>query len=214
MALRFGLHQTVNKAQIELLNSIRHAEIQTFGWPIGVLLENVEEYRPKPMADGILAEIAISQDSFSGRPSYDLWALRNNGDFFLLQSLFEDVRAEQKLFADTRIVRVTESLMFAARLFRHLGAMDDAAVSVRVTHRGLAKRSLTAASPMRRIWPASSVEDVSETEISTTVGSLTTGLTNHVMQIVEPLLMLFEFKQLDHKVYEEIVNSFAAGRVT
>jgi len=59
MELRFALHDPVNKAQIELLNAVRHAEIQTFGWPIGVLLENVDEYRPKPVADGIRAEISI-----------------------------------------------------------------------------------------------------------------------------------------------------------
>ena len=35
-----------------------------------------------------------SSSAMTGRPSYDYWALRSNGDFYLLQSLFEDDRAE------------------------------------------------------------------------------------------------------------------------
>jgi hypothetical protein len=213
MALRFALHEPVSKAQNELLNGVRNAEIQTFGWPIGALIDNVEDYRPKPVADGIRAEISMVQDGMSGKPSYDFWALRSTGDFYLLQSLFEDSRAEQKLFADTRIVRVTESLMFAWRLYSHLGVTDDAGLTVRVTHRGLAKRTLTTASSRRHIFSTTSAEDVSETELSATIGGLKERPVDHVMQVVEPLLMLFDFKKLDRKVYEEIVTSFVAGRV-
>jgi hypothetical protein len=34
-----------------------------------------------------------------------------------------------------------------------------------------------------------------------------------VIQVVEPLLVLSDFKRLDRQVYEEIVNDFVAGRI-
>jgi TIR domain len=75
-----------------------------------------------------------------------------------------DERAAQKLFVDTRIVRVTESLMFCANLYEHLGVTDEATMSVRVTHRGLAKRTLATASPNRMVMATTTNEDASEVE--------------------------------------------------
>jgi len=34
------------------------------------------------------------------------------------------------------------------------------------------------------------------------------------MHVVERCFMLFDFEKFDRKVYEEIVNNFAAGRIT
>src|SRR5207247_9744638 len=104
--------------------------------------------------DGIRAEISVTRSMLSGRPSYDYWALRSNGDFYLLQSLFEDDRDERKIFFNTRIVRVTESLMFASNLYKTLGVSPEPRPSVRVTHRGLAGRELTSAGMNRFIWPS------------------------------------------------------------
>ena len=61
MEVRFGLHNGLNKSQIELLSAVRASQIQTFGWPIAVLLENRPEYRPRPFGDGIRAELAIAE---------------------------------------------------------------------------------------------------------------------------------------------------------
>lgn len=94
MELRFGLHGGINKSQIELLNAMRKSEIHTFGWPIGITIDNREEYKPRPYGDGIRAEISIKDKS----SSYDYWAARKTGDFYLLQSLFEDMRDERKIF--------------------------------------------------------------------------------------------------------------------
>ena len=82
MELRFGLHDELAKSQLELLNAVRKSEIHTFGWPIGVTLENRDEYKPRPYGDGIRAEVAIAKEELSGRESYDYWAARRNGDFY------------------------------------------------------------------------------------------------------------------------------------
>lgn len=79
MEVRFGLHNGLNKSQVELLGAVRTSQIQTFGWPIGVLLENRSEFRPRPFGDGIRAEVAIADH---GRTTYDYWAAGKNGDFY------------------------------------------------------------------------------------------------------------------------------------
>lgn len=213
MELRFALHDPVSKSQVELLNAVRRSEIRTFGWPIGVLLENRDEFRPRPVADGIFAEVSISKSLMSDRASYDYWALRSNGDFFLLQSLFEDQRSEQRVFFDSRVVRVTESFMFCANLYENLGVAPTAPLSLRVTHRGLAGRTLTTASTNRIIHPATTTEDVSEAELRTSVAGVRDRLSDQVVQVVEPLFMLFDFKQFDRSILDGIISNFASGKV-
>lgn len=215
MELRFALHDSINKSQLDLLNAVQQSEIQTFGWPIGVTLDNRDEFRPRPVTDGIVAEIAYQEKSTSlSERSYDYWALRNNGDFYLLQDLFEDQRTQNKIFFNTRIVRVTESLMFAANLYEKLGVAPETKLSIRVTHAGLAKRDLTSSSPNRHIFPASSTEELSQTQIVESLGQIRVRLVDNARQILEPLFMLFDFKKFEPRVYEEIVNNFVAGRVT
>ena len=98
----------------ELLTAVRSAEIKAFGWPIGIVLDK-PEYKPKPTSDGIVADVRIDEGGIVG-PSFDYWALRRNGSFYLMQSLFEDQRATGAIFFDTRITRVTEVVLFCRRL--------------------------------------------------------------------------------------------------
>jgi hypothetical protein len=210
MELRMGVWHATSKSQLDLLNAVRQSEIRTFGWPIGILLENREEYRPRPYGDGIRAEVSIDQQD---RKSFDYWALRSNGDFYLLQSLFEDQRRTGEIFFDTRIVRVTESLMFAQRLYTNLGVPPDARVGIAVSHKGLNGRTLTGASPYRTIFPAIAGENESTAEIVTILGSMDSTRVDDVRKILEPMFMLFDFKQFQTKVYEEIVRNFEQGIV-
>jgi TIR domain-containing protein len=214
MELRFGLHDELAKSQLELLNAVRKSEIHTFGWPIGVTLENRDEYKPRPYGDGIRAEVAIAKEELSGRESYDYWAARRNGDFYLLQNLFEDMRGEKLMFFNTRIVRVTEALMFASNLYANLGASPEANISVRVSHRGLAGRTLGSAGSNRRLIPKLCHESTSESEIVVALGKMKASLVDDVRRIVEPLFMLFEFQEFYESVYTDIVRRFEKGEAT
>jgi TIR domain len=214
MELRFGLHEQISKSQLDLLNAVRKSEIHTFGWPIGVTLENRDEYKPRPYGDGIRAEIAIAKESLSGRQTYDYWAARKNGDFYLLQSLFEDMRGENHLFFNTRIVRVAESLMFAANLYSNLGVPPEATFSLRVSHRGLAGRSLTSAGGNRHVFPRTCRESISEAEVVVVLGKSRESLVEDVRRIVEPLFMLFEFQEFGAQIYEDIVRRFEKGETS
>ena len=214
MELRFGLHDELAKSQLDLLNAVRKSEIHTFGWPIGVTLENRDEFKPRPYGDGIRAEITIAKESLSGRETYDYWAARRNGDFYLLQSLFEDMRGEKLVFFNTRIVRVVEALLFASNLYTHLGASADANLSVRVSHRGLAGRTLSSAGANRHVFPKVSHESTSESEITVALGKMKETLVDDVRRIVEPLFMLFEFQEFAETIYTDIVRRFEKGETS
>jgi hypothetical protein len=211
MTLRANVAKTLSKSQSELLDAVTQSEIRTFGWPIGITLQT-EKYQPRPYADGIRAEVAVERED---RKSYDYWALRSNGDFFLLQSLFEDMRDPKKIFFDTRIVRVTESLMFFESLYTKLGAAQDAQVGVRVNHRGFRGRELSAASSSRQILPfQTAFENDVQSEISTVLGKMKESRVEDVRKLLSPMFRLFNLIEFHKKVYEDIVRKFEQGIVT
>jgi len=211
MELRANVLHPLSKSQIELLNAVKQSEIRTFGWPIGVTLENREEYRPRPYKDGIKAEISIADGD---RTSFDYWAARSNGDFYLLQSLFEDSRKPNQIFFDTRAVRITESLMFIQSLYSKLGVPPEARVGIQITHRGLKGRELSSASPNRHLFSRGSAEENESTsEITTILGTMGETRVDDVRKIAEPMFMLFDFMEFNATVYDDIVRSFERGIV-
>jgi len=214
MELRYALHDPINKSQIELLNSEQKSQIKTFGWPIGVTLDGRPEFKPRALKDGISTEIALEKEAMTGRTSYDFWSLRNNGDFYLLQNLFEDMRDTNKVFFNTRIVRVTEALLFADNLYTNLGVPPGARISFRVKHAGLSGRTLGSASFNRIILPATAHENDSEVEIVVIVGSVRQTLAANVQSLLGPMFLLFDFREFSEKVYGDIVNRFAMGEAT
>jgi hypothetical protein len=209
MELRANVLHPLSKSQIELLNAVKQSEIRTFGWPIGVTLETREEYRPRPYKDGIKAEISIAEGD---RKSFDYWAARSNGDFYLLQSLFEDSRKPNQIFFDTRVVRVTESLMFIESLYMKLGLPPEARVGIQIIHHGLKGRELNSASSNRHMFSrGASEENESMSEITTILGTMSETRVDDVRKIVEPMFMLFNFMQFNVAVYDDIVRNFERG---
>lgn len=207
-------NSTVNVLQSELLRQARQAQIETFGWPIG-LVPDREGLNPKPTSDGIVAEVTIQEPN--RRKSYDYWSLRKNGDFYLLKSIFEDERQENTIFFNTRIVRITETLMYAARLYSGLNVPKDARYLVGIRHGGLKDRVLSTSSVARRLPPPPdkvSSENEVYSEIETTIEQTQTQLVDVVEKFTQPLFVLFNFFEVSKSVLEEIVNKFAAGEVT
>ena len=200
-------------SQRRLLDALSDAEIHTFGWPIGVILDNRPEYRPTPTTDGIKAEIAIGTDGgFPGDTggSYDFWKLFSDGRFYTLLSMSEDRRSTGMIWLDTRIVRVTESLLLLARLYRRLDASDTDSITVSFRHQGLKGRTLGSARSDRDVYPRTTSEDKVESLITTSLADLERNLIEHVKDIMAPLLMIFDFFELSDSVLDEIVNGFVA----
>ena len=48
MEVRLQLTGTEQWSQLELYEAVKKAEIRTFGWPIGIVLEGRDEYKPRP----------------------------------------------------------------------------------------------------------------------------------------------------------------------
>lgn len=215
MEIQISLRDSiVDVGQSELLRQAKQAQIETFGWPIGLVLDR-EGFNPKPTSDGIVAEVSIQEPG--RRNSYDYWSLRKNGDFYLLKSIFEDERRENTIFFNTRIVRITETLLYASRLYSGLGVRKDAHYLVGIRHGGLKGRVLSTSSVARRLPPPPdkvSCEDEVYTEVETTIEQTETQLVDLVEKFAQPLFVLFNFFELSRDVLEEIVNTFVKGEVT
>ena len=124
------------------------------------------------------------------------------------------MRSENKIFFNTRIVRVTEALMFASSFYTNLGASPDAKLSVRISHRGLAGRTLTSSSGNRYVTPTISHESTSESEIVVALGNSKETRVDDVRRIVEPMFMLFGFREFGEAIYADIVRRFEGGEVS
>ena len=202
-----------NHSPPELLSAASDSVIRTFGWPVGVVLQDVPEYQPRPRSDGIAAEV---NSGSCGSPQfhYDYWTLRRNGDFFIRKSLFEDQRDKTAIFFDTRIVRNTEVLLYALRLYDRLGIDPSTGFVLELRYGGLNGRVLRSASPNRLMAGSYTC---SEEQIATSYnGSLQEvegGLTEVVRQLTAPMLALFDFFEPNDSVYQEIVEAYVDGRV-
>jgi len=198
--------------QAELLEAVEASEIRTFGWPIGLVLPQ-DEYRPLPTAGGIRAEI-----SFPDRDSYDYWIMQRTGAFYMLRSLFEDKRSPNHpvIYANTRIVQITELLLFLSRLYARLNVSKSTSVGVWTTHGGIQGRVITAIGNMGILsWfpKRPCVESQITTNILTTVGELENNLEELVKALVAPLFTLFDFHQVSDATLHEIVEHFVSGEV-
>jgi hypothetical protein len=199
--------------QQQLRRAVEASTIDTFGWPIGVSFEQEGE-RPRPTPGGIVTEIAIN----SGRhgPHYDYWNLQRSGDFYYLRSLFEDSRGKtEELFFNTRIVQVTEMLLFLARLYgQQLEVSGTTFVSIRMTHGGLAGRRFSYIGPPRFMRPNRVCSEPElETDLMTTVDELESRLVENVKELLSPVFTLFNFAEVPDPTWANIVERFVAGEL-
>lgn len=214
----------LNHRQNDLLRAAFDSQIQTFGWPIGLVLDG--EYKPKPTSNGIFAEVLRNQDD---QKSFDYWAIRKSGEFYFVASLFEDLRDLEKLrpkmalrddertpnviFFDTRIIKTTEAFLYLHNLYTKLGVEADEEVGVSITHSGLRDRMLIAASPFRFPQPKRTVENQISETLVTSLSDLRTNIVSHVKNFLDPLFMVFEYAEVGQETYDELINNFIEGRI-
>jgi MinD-like ATPase involved in chromosome partitioning or flagellar assembly len=196
------------KDQSQLLTIAEQALIHAFGWPIGVVLRNRDDFRPRPINDGIVADFDTSHD-------YDYWTLTKNGDFYTLMSLFEDDRAKEALFFDTRIVRTTEAVLHAINIYRAFEIGPAQNISLTIRYGGIKGRQLAAASPMR--FFASQRQNLHEDELTMSAifhaGVSEPEIISLVKSLCQPLFILFDFARFEDRTYQQIVSSFIQGKV-
>lgn len=194
----------------KLLSAASASRIQTFGWPIGVMLDDAPEYRPRPRSDGIVAEINLGADS----RKYDYWAVRRNGDYYLRKSLFEELRDPTAIFFNTRIVRNTELLLYALRLYDKLGIDPSTGFELELRYGGLDGRVLRSTFNRHISESRKCFEDQITTRYDGSLQEVEGSLTDVVKQLTAPMLALFDFFELRDSIYQEIVEAYVDGRVT
>jgi hypothetical protein len=203
-----GVTPTVSKSQPGLLAIAEQAAIHTFGWPIGLVLRNRPECRPKPTNDGIVASITTDH-------SYDHWALTTEGDFYTLMSLFEDFsRPDQdSVFYDTRILNTTEAVMHALNVYKAFGVPANSMISMSVRYGGLKGRRLRGASPLNREVLSSSdvLEDDCKASAAFPLGVASEGIVAVVKELCRPLFVLFDFTVISDERYTQLVTDFMKG---
>ena len=202
--------QKPNILQTELLSATNQAPIHTFGWPIGVVLNNRDEYRPRATTDGIVAEIKINDPS--GRKSYDYWTIRRDGTFYLLMNLFEDMGKSGYIYFNTRIVRITETLLYAVRLYSSLKVPLDSKILIGIRHGGLKNRILSASDGGHMIYYSKTIENEVYTEVETTLEKIEANLVDLVGEFINPLFIVFDFFTISKDGLENYVNNFVEGR--
>lgn len=206
MEICMNVKYKLNSRHQDLITAANKAEIHTFGWPIGILMAR-DEYKPKPTTDGIIIEVNTGQ-------SYDFWSLLKNGNFYLLKSLFDEDRKSGYLFFDTRIIRITETLLYAYRLYSELDVPSDSEVYIKITHSGLRGLILTTASRRRHFWDGRKCEDnIISTEIQVPLFQIEKDLVDLVEIFTNDLFILFDFFELKKEVLTEIVNDFREGKI-
>jgi hypothetical protein len=209
--IKFALHPPkITSTPQKLVEAAKNSIIHTFGWPIGVFLEGIEEFTPKPRADGIWNEV-YRED----RPSYDYWAIKRNGDFYSLVSYFEDSRDPGHLFIETRIIRATEALLYCGRLYSRLGVDQNASIKFALRFIGLKNRILTSAHPNRRfsLRERKCREESVESEVSISLPKIESDLVAIVKELTSPLFTLFDFAEFGDEYYEAHVNKFINGNL-
>ncbi len=198
--------------QRDLLDQIRNANVHTFGWPIGIVMDNPPDYRPSPVADGVEAEISCTDAAGNTRNHYDYWKAFQDGRFYTLLSLFEEKRAPDAIYWDVRAGRVHEALLFLARLYRRLGASDIDRVTIRIRHAGLAGRELRVAESVRMTQGGrTSAEDVVEHTVTAPLVDLEDNLNTYVKQMVDPLYVVFDFFEVSQAIINDVVAKFKDG---
>jgi len=212
MDASFGIANKPERSPSELLSAASDSRIQTFGWPIGVILDGVPEYRPRPRSEGIVAEVNLGGDSRD--PHYDYWALRRNGDYYLRKSLFEDQRDPTAIFFNTRIVRNTELLLYALRLYDKLGIDPSTGFELELRYGGLDGRVLRSTSNRHISGSYRCTDDQITTSYNGSLQDVEASLTEVVKQLTAPMLGLFDFFELADSIYQQIVTAYVAGRVT
>jgi len=205
-AWRSAAGETLKHRQDALRQAMEKTQIHSFGWPIGVVLDR-PGCEPRAYQDGIRASVLVDDKS-----RYDYWALRSDLVFYLLKTLFEDVRSEGNIFLDTRIVRTAETLLRIRRLYGALGIQDNEQVVVRIRYTGLRGRVLTTARPSRSIRSDVCVENEMETSIRERLGDIESKLIDLVHAAVSELTVLFDYFELHkERVVQPIIDQFLKG---
>jgi cellulose biosynthesis protein BcsQ len=209
----------VSADQSALLAAAKQAEVRTSGWPLGLVLDTLED-RPRPDKDGIVA--AVSSPDFFNFKTYDYWACSNTGSFYALSSFLAEEDANQFMDGTRTIARTAEALLHCANLYRALGVGLGAEIELTVQYEGLKGRKLRrhhglspwigAPLSISRLEMTNYLEDKYSAKVRFRLSSLDSELLDLTVSLCKGLFMLFDFATFAHSAYATVISGFLAGR--
>jgi hypothetical protein len=109
-------------------------------------------------------------------------------------------------------VCVAVALLFLVLLYRLLGASDNDQVALTVRHGGLKDRRLAVANRSRYMIrdDVTTTEDIVERDISASIIELESNLVGYVKQVIDPLLVVFDFFEIGEGILKDVIEEFMA----
>jgi len=199
------VHWNFNLSQGELLEIASASQIQTFGWPIGIVIKDVPELKPIPKSDGIISEIngTVFGDT------YDFSYFKKNGQIFISKSLFEERDYKTSIIPEIRIRRVTELLMFTSRFYSRCGLPEKELIKITLKYSGLVNNKLDFANRgAQSVHQRISMESESSSEIETSIADIEVRLPELVNELLKGLFVLFDFYEPNFESLKFIVDNF------
>ncbi len=209
MEIRITLSDTkIELSHRQLLEAAYNSQITTFGWPIGCVVNDIKQRRPRARKNGIFAEIENKE-----RGSYDFWAFRRDASFYILKTLYEDTKKFGYVSLNIRIARIAESLMYASNIYSFFKLNSTAPLLIGIRHGGLKERILTAIDKRYLHRNYKAVEDSIYNEVKTNLQEIEDDMTGVVLKFAQPLFVVFDFFHIDRNSIEPIVENFKKGKV-
>lgn len=198
------MNLNLNIPQTTLLDIADESQIQTSGWPIGVVFKYVPELKPTPKTDGVISEIAEN----SINQSYDFTYFKKSGQILILKSLFEEKNFKNSIIPDVRIRRTTELLLYVSRFYSRCELPVNEKIKIDIKYLGLDKNKIDFANNRFSRIQRTSKENECDSEIITSISEIENKLPELVAELLQNLFVLFDFYKSEFENVKSIVSQY------
>jgi cellulose biosynthesis protein BcsQ len=186
--------------QRELLANTQAAEVRTWTTSIGIVPPN--EFRPRPMANGIQMEILDPEE-------IHYWAASREGDFYFFRAPL-NLHSPNTINFKAQIELMAGILSHCHRFYSQCERFAFDEVEFSFTHAGFLGFVLDGYEP-GRLWTFSNAP-ASENLIARSqrfrLGDLETNFFTILKDCCNPFFRLFDYREFDLEVYQRIAGQF------
>lgn len=192
--------------QDEIIDSIKELKPIKEGFPFNeaIELDFSEEFRWKHLHREISKNIIIKENNM-----LIYWAIRRDLKFFLLNSFFEDIKNKEILYADIRIYRLVNSLLFIQRFYNKLKIPNDTILIIKVIHGNLKEYKLL--TPWQREMniiknPWITTENNITEDVKIMLKNIDSDLTRIVEDLISQLFIVYDAADYLKNIPETVSN--------
>ena len=187
-----------------MLDIADKSQIEATDWPIGLVFIHNPKLKPLPKSDGILSEIYGIENH-----SYDYSYFKKNGQLFISKNPFEvHIGLPESIIPDERIKRTTEVLLYILRFYSSCKLPVNEKIEIEIKYTGLLNNTISYWPNGNPLRPTKSSENECVLKIVTSISDIEARLSEIVQELVNGLLVLFDFFKFDFEHVNSIVNDF------